>query len=234
MTPFENNDYEKCKSLLLGGLSPNFQRSNGESLLHLTSTQGSSQIVDLLLTYRADPHLQVSLLREHDTIQLLTKQNNLKQDEAGNTPLHRACAGGHLECLKLLLEKGNAHLNVRNYSLQTPLHFACRFKNEKGENFATGVKFLCQAGARVIPSIFWLIFIIQLLKNINCVLTKNDFQGGSSRIFAWCNSSPHRSILWQPRMCWDSIRLFRGHRDKRFCPLIRKTKIQSKAKKKEE
>ena len=51
-------------------------------------------------------------------------------DQAGNSPVHWACRGGHWECLKILLQviainKANAVLNVQNKMGDSPLHLAC-------------------------------------------------------------------------------------------------------------
>jgi ankyrin repeat protein len=44
-------------------------------------------------------------------------------DKAGNTPLHWACRGGHLEAVQLLLSKIPA-VNAANKIGDTPLHCA--------------------------------------------------------------------------------------------------------------
>jgi len=45
------------------------------------------------------------------------------KDESGNTPLHWAASGGHLEACELLIKKGAIVNEVNNYG-ETPLHRA--------------------------------------------------------------------------------------------------------------
>jgi len=42
----------------------------------------------------------------------------------GNTALARACRGGHIACVKLLLERSDANPDICNEKMQYPLHFA--------------------------------------------------------------------------------------------------------------
>ena len=44
------------------------------------------------------------------------------QDALGNTPLHYACGGAHIDCIELF--KGSNLLNVRNKRGQTALHIS--------------------------------------------------------------------------------------------------------------
>lgn len=64
-------------------------------------------------------------------------------EETGNTPLHMACANGHLECVKLILEDPieAASLNAKNASGNTPLHWTCL------NGHRNIVEMLIQAGA---------------------------------------------------------------------------------------
>jgi len=66
------------------------------------------------------------------------------QDEGGQTALHYACEGGHLEVLRLLVLQG-AELDVANQNDASPLHTACI----KGHAACTSV--LLRAGAAVDP-----------------------------------------------------------------------------------
>eukprot|EP01094_Clydonella_sp_ATCC50884_P016656 TRINITY_DN2770_c0_g1_i2.p2 TRINITY_DN2770_c0_g1~~TRINITY_DN2770_c0_g1_i2.p2 ORF type:complete len:142 (+),score=43.01 TRINITY_DN2770_c0_g1_i2:222-647(+) len=45
------------------------------------------------------------------------------KDALGNTPLHYSAQGGHLDTLKMLLERG-ADTNVQSFTGETPLHKA--------------------------------------------------------------------------------------------------------------
>lgn len=42
----------------------------------------------------------------------------------GNTPLARACRGGHLSCVEMLLKREDIDPNICNDKMQYPLHFA--------------------------------------------------------------------------------------------------------------
>uniref|UniRef100_A0A0B7AHD2 Osteoclast-stimulating factor 1 n=1 Tax=Arion vulgaris TaxID=1028688 RepID=A0A0B7AHD2_9EUPU len=64
-------------------------------------------------------------------------------DKAGSTPIHWAAHGGHIECLKTLLDVQNCEVNVQNKLGDTPLHSAAW----KGHSEA--VKMLLEKGARV-------------------------------------------------------------------------------------
>ncbi|KAK6179875.1 hypothetical protein SNE40_012130 [Patella caerulea] len=62
-------------------------------------------------------------------------------DKAGSTPLHWAAHGGHMECLKSLLEVGNCEVDVKNKLGDTPLHSAA------WKNHAEAVQMLLSFGA---------------------------------------------------------------------------------------
>jgi len=64
-------------------------------------------------------------------------------DKAGSTPLHWAAHGGHLECLKYLLDVENIQLDVKNKLGDTPLHSAA------WKGHAEAVRMLLDKGARV-------------------------------------------------------------------------------------
>ncbi|CAH1796968.1 unnamed protein product [Owenia fusiformis] len=64
-------------------------------------------------------------------------------DKAGNTPLHWAAHGGHIDCMKLLLAAGNIQLDVQNKIGDTALH-SCAWKGH-----ASAVQLLLEKGARL-------------------------------------------------------------------------------------
>ncbi len=51
------------------------------------------------------------------------------RDSDGNTPLHRACARGRIDAVKLLLGLG-AEANAVNFDYKTPLDLAAEFQND--------------------------------------------------------------------------------------------------------
>lgn len=48
------------------------------------------------------------------------------KDRLGENPLHKACRGGHLEIIELLLEKDITALRTRNVKGELPLHILAR------------------------------------------------------------------------------------------------------------
>lgn len=64
-------------------------------------------------------------------------------DKAGNTPLHWASYGGHIECVELLFHSQNLILNLQNKLGDTPLHNAAYKKRDEI------CKMLIERGARV-------------------------------------------------------------------------------------
>jgi hypothetical protein len=63
-------------------------------------------------------------------------------DKAGSTPLHWAAHGGHIECVKRLLDVHNCEVNVLNKLGDTPLHSAA------WRGHADVVELLLERGAR--------------------------------------------------------------------------------------
>ncbi|DAZ97381.1 TPA: hypothetical protein N0F65_003404 [Lagenidium giganteum] len=74
-----------------------------------------------------DLEAMVAVLEEHKA--LADQLANYAQEGTGNTPLHMACANGHLECAKELLNRGALH--VPNASGNYPLHWAVQNKHLK-------------------------------------------------------------------------------------------------------
>jgi hypothetical protein len=64
-------------------------------------------------------------------------------DKAGSTPLHWAARGGHIDCVKRLLEENSCQIDVQNKLGDTPLHSA----SWKGHS--TVVEMLLAHGSRV-------------------------------------------------------------------------------------
>lgn len=62
-------------------------------------------------------------------------------DKAGSTPLHWAAHGGHIECLRTLLNKPNVQVSVQNKLGDTPLHSAA------WKGHAEAVELLLERGA---------------------------------------------------------------------------------------
>ena len=73
---------------------------------------------------------------------LITKYNLSpeKRSEFNDTPLHDACANGHLVVVQYLIEMHNCKTTIFNNSLATPLHIVCR--NGQTEGHTEVVKYL--------------------------------------------------------------------------------------------
>ncbi|KAK4301591.1 hypothetical protein Pmani_026369 [Petrolisthes manimaculis] len=67
--------------------------------------------------------------------------NSNVQDKKGNTPLHDAAKGGHLQNCRSLIESGNARVSTKNHKCVTPLHYAAQ------EGHSEIVEFLIGKGA---------------------------------------------------------------------------------------
>ena len=110
----ENKNTEAVRILLAGGAQlGQFNSVLKLTVLHLAAGQGDEGVLTTLLRC-SGPH----------AIQVV----NIK-DRAGRTPLHLAALGGHIQCVKILLEAG-ANANVTdNKGGQTPLTLAANKGN---------------------------------------------------------------------------------------------------------
>ena len=82
---YMNEHYQIMSSLLAHGANPNCEEPcERASVLLWASEKGCTDIMDLLIKYKADVN---------------------KRDDLGNTPLMAACKNGHFEAVELLLEK---------------------------------------------------------------------------------------------------------------------------------
>ena len=136
--PAVDDGYIDIAGLLLQhGANPNyaFDQDNW-TLLHLASSDGSNEIIQLLLKYGADANpsdaaglspLQEASRRGHvGAIQLLLEHGaNLNHHEFkfGRTPLILAVQGGHIEALRLLLQH-HADVDGKDNDGRTALHWA--------------------------------------------------------------------------------------------------------------
>lgn len=102
-----NKDIKKMESLLDQGMDPNTVIDNdGNTLLHYAASSGQTEIVELLLRYRAN---------------INARNNN------GDTPLHKAVYEQRENIVRILLERG-ARIVV-NKNKKTPLHMAATGRN---------------------------------------------------------------------------------------------------------
>ena len=123
-------ELEKVKSYFdrKGNLSPKATTEQFHRALLWSAEYGCNQVVEFLLDHRAP---------------LDARSND------GQTPLHWAVIGGHLDTMQLLLSRG-ASLNEKNAYGGTPLGQAhwCREHGPKHINYAKVIETLVQAEAR--------------------------------------------------------------------------------------
>ncbi|KAL7060302.1 hypothetical protein AAHC03_09376 [Spirometra sp. Aus1] len=102
-------DLKASKEALRNGGNVNAQDGNGNTLLHLACDSTNLAMVELLLSYDADP--------------------NLKEETLEDTPLHIAARKRDLKILQALI-RHNADVNARNFNGETALHCAVRKDGE--------------------------------------------------------------------------------------------------------
>ena len=100
------------------------------SLVHVCAAHGRAELLELFLSKTKDRKKAEALI------------NQPERGEWGGAPIHSASAGGHLECVSVLLTAG-ANANAKTERDLTPLHYAC------SKGFADVAKKLIEAGADV-------------------------------------------------------------------------------------
>ncbi|GFR27575.1 ankyrin-3 [Trichonephila clavata] len=131
------NSPEVVKLLLEGGAHPEATDENMSTPLHLAATTGSKKIIILLLN-SVEEHGGHDKLRRYMNILIYVDEKNL----SGYTALHSAVMKGHLDIVKILLEKG-ADVKLTFDHSSHPLHLAAVSGN------VDIVKCLLQHGAAV-------------------------------------------------------------------------------------
>uniref|UniRef100_A0A1I7T1X7 ANK_REP_REGION domain-containing protein n=1 Tax=Caenorhabditis tropicalis TaxID=1561998 RepID=A0A1I7T1X7_9PELO len=101
---------------------------NNRLPLVIAARNGFADVVQRLLEYGAKPSVQGVVEFDNDSIQ-------------GTPPLWAAAAAGHLDIVKILVEKGNADVNQATNTQSTPLRGACY------DGHLEIVKYLIEKGA---------------------------------------------------------------------------------------
>jgi ankyrin repeat protein len=117
------------------------QDSEDRLPIHLAAENGHRRIVELLLKHYEDlgspacpapkrDHLYPIQDISSEAIKCLIDDGSMinAQDEDGNTPFHKAAAGGHEEVAALLIAEG-AKLDARNFHSGSAIHYAAKSGN---------------------------------------------------------------------------------------------------------
>ena len=134
------DDVSTVKSLIKQGISPNLVDENGNPILVLAIKDRSYQVIDVLLSSKGmdvdlsnkqgeTPLMLASINGELPIVKTLIVKNKAQIDHIGWTPLHYACAKGHLDVASFLLANG-ANVNAPSLGGTTPLMMAVQSGNE--------------------------------------------------------------------------------------------------------
>lgn len=159
-TPDQITDFAKAAKfdnvsevslLLKKGVNPNTVDANGNPMLILAIRDNSTNVIDLLLSNKnidvdlsnksgETPLMMASIDGNLPLVKTLVLGHKAQLDHIGWTPLHYACAKGHLEVAQFLVANG-AIVDSLSVGNTTPLMMAVQSGNEQL------VKFLLDKGA---------------------------------------------------------------------------------------
>ena len=134
------NDVATVKSLISKGVSPNTTDPKGEPMLNLAIKDKSDDVTFLLISNKATdvdlsnkhgetPLMIASIDGNLAVVKALVQQKKAMIDHIGWTPLHYACAKGHLDVAQYLLASGAA-VDSLSPGDTTPLMMAVQSGNE--------------------------------------------------------------------------------------------------------
>ena len=134
------NDVSEVKSLISQGIDPNTVDSNGNPMLVLAVKDRSYAVIEVLLSARGmdvdlsnrqgeTPLMMASINGDLPLVQTLVLKSRARLDHISWTPLHYACAKGHLDVAQFLLSNG-AMVDSLSLGGTTPLMMAVQSGNE--------------------------------------------------------------------------------------------------------
>ena len=135
------DDASEVKSLLKKGVNPNTVDASGNPMLFLAVKDKSSNVINVLL---GDKNIDVDLSNKNGEtplmmasidgnlplVKILVLGHKAQLDHIGWTPLHYACAKGHLEVAQFLIANG-ATVDSMSLGNTTPLMMAVQSGNEQ-------------------------------------------------------------------------------------------------------
>ena len=134
------NDVSTIRSLVSKGVSPNSLDAKGELMLNLAIKDKSEDVITFLATNKATdvdisnkfgetPLMIASIEGNLPLVKSLIQVQKAQINHIGWTPLHYACARGHLEVAQYLLANG-AIVDALSPGNTTPLMMAVQSSNE--------------------------------------------------------------------------------------------------------
>jgi len=134
------DDVNTVKSLISQGINPNLVDLNGNPMLVLAIKDRSYKVIDVLLVSKGmdvdlsnkqgeTPLMMASINGDLPLVRTLVLKNKAQLDHISWTPLHYACAKGHLDVAQFLIANG-AKIDSLSLGGTTPLMMAVQSGNE--------------------------------------------------------------------------------------------------------
>ena len=134
------NDVSTVRTLVSKGVSPNSLDAQGELMLNLAIKDNSEDVIAFLVADKATdvdisnkfgetPLMIASIDGNLPLVKNLIQQQKAQINHIGWTPLHYACAKGHLEVAQYLIANG-AVVDAHSPANTTPLMMAVQSGNE--------------------------------------------------------------------------------------------------------
>ena len=134
------NDVSAVKSLISKGVNPNVTDSKGDPMLNLAIKDRSDDVINFLIANKETdvdlsnnsgetPLMIASISGNLPVVKSLVLQRKAQINHIGWTPLHYACANGHLDIAQFLIANG-ASIDSLSQGNTTPLMMAVQSGNE--------------------------------------------------------------------------------------------------------